>query len=168
MDLGQPCLLAVAHITGNTDSDFFTVTNYDANGESIDLLVNTLDPYDGYRPLDWLDRQCTAMFEVQAVGPWTIEILPYARFWANTAWHLSVPGVLEGNGDTILVLDGEPRRATITGNEVGDFFAVFAWSERGPDLLVNEIDPYTGTVLVGKNTFGLEIQAIGPWTISLE
>lgn len=55
-----------AAITGNAGSDFFAVLGY---GNTIDLLVNTTDPYDGTVLLD----SGTAIIEVQAEGEWSME-----------------------------------------------------------------------------------------------
>jgi hypothetical protein len=45
-------------------------------------------------------------------------------------------------------------------------FAIWAYSEDGTDLLVNEIGTYTGESLLADGTFVLEITADGSWTIT--
>jgi len=165
--LGHPCLPAVAHITGNASSAYFSVTNLDANNESIDLLVNTVDPYDGYRPFDWADGACTTRFEVKASGDWTIEILPLPHLAADPGWWLTIPGTREGAGDAVFLLDGTPDTAQISGNAGGNYFGVIGWGTRSA-LLVNTVDPYDGTVLLDKRTFAIEVRASGPWTLAVK
>jgi hypothetical protein len=46
------------------------------------------------------------------------------------------------------------------------FFVVRAYSSSGADLLVNEIGPYLGEVLLGGGTYFLEVIADGAWTIA--
>lgn len=58
-------------ITGNSGAHHFAVTGYDASGNYTDLFVNTTESYTGY-VLD--PEQNTRMLEVDAEGPWTVEI----------------------------------------------------------------------------------------------
>ena len=153
---------AIAHIVGNSSGRHFAVTNYGGDGESIDLLVNTTDPYDGIKPLDFRNGEHTTRFEIKANGEWTIEILPvsYARI-------LTVPGSIEGSGDEVFFLDGsKPDLVKITGNDEGRHFAVFSYGSSS-DLLVNTTDIYSGTVIVDGDTIAIEVKANGPWTIEI-
>ena len=153
--------IAIVHITGNATSRFFAVINYDGSGNKIDLLVNTTDPYDGIRPLDFGDNR-TVRFEVQAIGDWKIEVLPFSM-----AHTLNVPGVITGNGDDVILLaGGTPDLATVTGNEESRFFAVLGYGH-GKDVLVNTTEPYQGTVILSPDTLVLEIQANGKWSIDV-
>jgi hypothetical protein len=152
---------ALVHIVGNDSSRFFAVINYDANNRQIDLLVNTTDPYDGVRPLDFLDSDHTARFEVQATGSWTIEVLPL-----STIHKLDIPGEISGKGDYVFAITGgTPDTAIVTGNADSRFFAVLGWGNTR-DLLVNTTDPYSGTVLLNSDTIIIEVQAEGEWTMS--
>jgi len=157
---------AVVHIVGNAEGRYFSVVNYGADGEHIDLLVNTTEPYDGFRPLDFLDDEHTVRFEVSAEGAWTIEVFPFSL--ALLDQHgLRVPGALEGSGDyVIFLIGGQPDLATIEGNDAGRYFGVIGYNG-GSDLLVNETDPYVGTVSLHRDTVALEIVAVGPWKISV-
>ena len=150
------------HITGNSSSGYFGITNYGANNEQIDLLVNTTDPYDGIRPLDFRDGEQTARFEVQADGSWTIEVLPLSYIK-----KLDIPGEISGNGDYVFALQGgTPDTAIINGNAAASYFGVFGYSNR-IDLLINTTDPYNGTVLLDNETMIIEVQAVGEWTIRI-
>lgn len=162
VDVNNNFYYAIIHIKGNAASRFFAVSNYGADGELIDLLVNETDPYDGVRPLDFLEGEHTTRFEVQAVGEWEIEILPI-----SSARTLKVPGTIQGTGDDVIVLTGEnPDIANIKGNAEGRFFAVTSYGV-GVDLLVNTTDPYDGTVLVNPDASILEVNATGEWSIEI-
>jgi len=76
VDIDKPDIPMIVHITGNAASRHFAVKNYDSTGEGIDLIVNTTEPYDGIRPIDFKDGEWTSRFEVSATGNWTIEVLP--------------------------------------------------------------------------------------------
>ena len=163
VDVDKPDMPAIVHIRGNAEGRYFGVRSLDASNESIELLVNTTDPYDGLRPLDFSVGEHTSRFEVSAVGAWTIEILPLA-----SAPRLEVPGRYEGSGDSVVVLTGRtPDLAAIVGNASGRYFGVFGHGGPYRDLLVNTTDPYDGTVLFDSDTAVLEIQAIGQWTITV-
>ena len=161
VDVEKPEEPAIVHIVGNAGGRFFAVSNLDSNNESIDLLVNTTEPYDGIRPLDFLEDEQTVRFEVQATGEWTIEILPLTE-----ARIVSVPGTIEGTGDDVVIVVGDGDTADISGNASGRFFAVIAYSNRA-NLLVNVTDPYEGRVIMPANTSLLEIVARDDWSITI-
>lgn len=152
---------ALVHIIGNASSSYFGVKSYDDNNEQIDLLVNTTDPYDGFRPLDFLDDQYSVRFEVQATGDWIIEILPLGAIE-----KLTIPGNITRNGDYVFaIVGGSPDTATITGNASSSYFGVFGYGNT-KELLVNTTDPYNGTVMLGSDIIIIEVQAMGEWTMS--
>jgi hypothetical protein len=162
VDIDKPSGPMLVHIVGNTSSRYFGVISYDINNERIDLLVNTTEPYDGIRPLDFLDDQWTARFEVSARGEWTIEVLPLSHIR-----YVEVPGIIEGNGDDVFLLaGGTPDLAIIKGNEEGRYFGVIGWYP-SRDLLVNTTDPYEGTVMLDQDTVIIEVIATGAWQIEI-
>jgi len=162
VDLENPFDVAIAHIVGNAASVYFGVENYGADGESIDLLVNTTDPYNGIRPLDFREGEHTTRFEVTATGDWSITVMSLLE-----ARQRSGPGTIEGVGDDVFVLTGEtPDVSNIIGNAEGLYFGVMSYGEDS-DLLVNTTDPYEGTVIVDPSTFVIEVNATGPWTINI-
>jgi len=160
VDTGGAALLA--HIEGNASSGYFGVTTLDSNNQMLDLLVNTTDPYDGVRPLDFLDSQLTSRFEVQADGAWTITLYPFSY-----ADMLDVPGTFVGSGDYVFGITGQtPDLATISGNADGNYFGVYSYGS-SLDLLVNTTDPYDGTVLMDGDALVIEVQADGDWSITV-
>lgn len=168
VDVGRDGSAAIVHIVGNSAGRYFCVESYDENGEQMELLVNTTEPYDGYSPLDWRDDEATYRFAVEAVGQWTIEILPFAPIPETVEHCLAVPGKYEGSGDDVVILMGEtPDTATIVGNDSASYFGVLGYTSSGGDLLVNTTDPFEGTKMLDRDTFALEVDAKGSWSIEV-
>jgi len=168
---GWQCQPGLVHITGNMGSDHFAVKNFDAAGEKLELLVNTTDPYDGVRPLDWMDDECTARFQVKGGGDWSITLLPLAPIPEVKRHWIGLPGTYKGEGDDVIILIGSntPDLANVSGNASKYHFAVLAWTaKRGSDqLLINTTDPYEGTVILDPTTFAIEVKAVGAWTVEV-
>ena len=169
---GWQCQPGLVHITGNAGGRFFAVENFDADGERLELLANTTDPYDGWRPLDWMDDECTTRFQVQGAGEWSITLLPLAPIPEVDEHRMEIPGTYEGEGDDVIILAGAantPDLANVSGNADGRFFAVMAWTaKRGSDqLLINTVDPYEGTVILDPMTLAIEVRAVGAWTVEV-
>jgi hypothetical protein len=156
---------AIVHITGNQGSRFFAVTNLDADNQEIDLLVNTTEPYDGVRPIDFDGRQQTTRFQVQAVGAWKIEVLPF-----GSIRQVDTPGDAKGKGDDVFFVCCKTLdTATIGGNQESRFFAVEVYYDDGADLLVNTTDTYGGIVpLKAKDKAVFVVQAVGEWFVTLD
>jgi hypothetical protein len=154
---------ALARISGNQGGAHFAVTALNDAGESLDLLVNTVEPYSGTRPLDFTDGAHTARFEVAATGDWQIEVLPVI----GNIEVVDVPGTATGTGDNVIALGDPADVATITGNSAASHFAVIGYGGLFSDLLVNTTDPYEGQVIISEDTFLLAITAVGDWSIEL-
>lgn len=164
VDIDKPDIAMVVYIQGNAGSRYFGVTSYDKDGNRIDLLVNTSEPYDGIRPIDFRKGEWTSRFEIKAIGDWTIEVLPILPEHIRA---LSVPGTIEGKDDEVFVLTGDtPDLANITGNAEGRYFGVFTYNG-GRDLLVNTSEPYKGTVMLNQKAFMIEVIAVGSWKIEI-
>jgi len=151
----------------------FAVKSYDEFGESIDLLVNTIGPYEGKVTMDLLGYAdtTTSILEISADGPWTISICPFDRDYLN---QVDAPGFYENNKDDVLVVDGESATATFKC-AIGGNFAVWGIAEDDIDLMVNEEDdidlmvneiaPYEGKVMVPKGLFLLIVTAENDWSV---
>jgi len=162
LDFENPFEGGIVHISGNADAGYFGVTSFGSDGTQIDLLVNTTEPYDGFRPLDFRGGQHTVRFQVKASGKWAVEVLPL-----TAARKLSVPGTIEGKGDDVVALGGgKPDLAKIRGNAIGRYFGVTGYGKY-TDLLVNTTDPYEGTVILKADTVVIEVRAEGPWSIAV-
>lgn len=141
----------------------FIVQNYDSGGQLIDLLVNTIGSYSGRIEMDFIVGQDTSMIQVQASGPWSITITPYQDAPLEM---ISVPGTYQGNGDNILYLIGDASIAEFEASGDSNFIVWSAGDSK--ELIVNEIAPYSGTVIIPGAPILLIIRAEGNWTVSLE
>lgn len=159
--------IALARIRYRGDGNF-AVLNYGVDGERYDLLVNVIGSYDGTRPIDFLDNQQTGRFEIQSDGSWEIEIVPFSEVRV-----VDIPATFDGVGDDVVLLrsaSGRPDLLKIDNTSSSSNFAIWAYGN-GRDLLVNEIAPYSGTVMVDRNLpttdglLALVIVAEGSWSI---
>jgi hypothetical protein len=162
IDIQKPGDVVLAYIRGNAGARYFGIESFDDAGEQVDLLVNTTDPYEGVVLMDIRDDDNSTRLQVQAEGEWYIELRPL-----STARRVSVPGTIEGTGDDVIIIDGEPDIAQISGNADGRYFGVIGYSNRS-NLLVNTTDPYDGRVIVARDTILIEVEAVGSWTITFE
>jgi von Willebrand factor type A domain len=147
---------AVIYITANATSRYFGVRILGTD----QYLVNTLEPYDGVRWLDWDDGGSTD-FEVRATGPWRIEVMPLSAIPTfNTSF--------KGDGDMVVRYTGDGSLAEITGNNDGRYFDVRAFGAHGTERLVSTSRPYAGSrQITGRPQF-FEVQAVGSWTITVK
>lgn len=161
VDVQKPDIAMVARIVYNGGSNF-AVWNVDANGNDIDLLVNTIGAYQGVVPIDFLQSEYTARFKITASGAWQIELLSLA-----SARRETIPGTFQGTGDDVIYLDGATPDL-LTANATGSSnFIVWEYGT-ARDLLINEIAPYTGTVAMSRNTVLIVVNATGPWAIEIK
>ncbi len=158
-------------LKGNEAERYFGVTSYDADGNYLDLLVNTTSFYDSGMVL--LCGEAREL-EVNATGPWVL----VTASWRGTdvfgpgetvTLGEGAPRGEETRGDWVFRVSGNPSRATITGNEAGGYFGVVSYDAnmRFTGLLVNTTDPYQGTVRIPGGTALLVVNAEGSWSITL-
>jgi hypothetical protein len=154
-----PAILKATHTGGGN----FIVLNYASSGDKIDLLINTIGNYAGTLPLDFLDSQRTARLEITAGGQWELTIFPI-----QNARRETVPSSIQGTGDDVVVLtDAAPDLLKINATQAEGNFILMTYGTKGRDLLVNEIAPYSGTVMTKPGTYLLVITATGPWSIEI-
>ena len=150
-------LPAVVHISGNSASEYFAVRTLGTNN----VLVMTMEPYDGIRPLDWDGDESTG-FEILATGPWRIEMLPLSAIPTFT-------GSFDGNGNMVVHFTGAGSLARITGNNERQHFEVRALSAYGPyRRLVDTTRPYADECQISRAPQIFEVQATGSWTITVK
>ena len=148
---------AAVHITGNTASQYFAVQTLPDR----ETLVVTTRPYDGVRPLDWDSEESTG-FEIRATGPWRIETLPMSAIPTFT-------NSFNGKGNMVVHFTGTGSLVEITGNNKGLHFQVRALSSHGAQhRLVDTTSPYAGSCQISQGPQLFEIQAAGPWTITIK
>jgi hypothetical protein len=144
----------MASITYTGQSNF-VVKATDANLDALDLLVNEIGSYQGTVLLP--DE--IVNLEINASGPWTVTIAP-----VTTARALD-QGQIAGHGDDVILYKGSAKPAAIAHDGTSNF-VVKTYGGRSPDLVVNEIGPYNGTVpLTGPSVVG--INADGNWSITV-
>lgn len=162
INVSKPDGPAIVRLSTTSKDGNFAVWNVDNSGNHIDLLVNESGRYWGIRTIDFRSQEKTSHFEVNAIGTWKIDVMP-----VSSAKNTVVPGKIAGSGDEVILLRGElPDTAIITHSGESNFL-VTAYGRLGSNVLVNEIGPYSGTVvLVDANV--LEIQAIGDWSVDIK
>jgi hypothetical protein len=150
---------------GNSAEGHFAITGLDSAGEMTALLVNTTSEYEGVVPLDFPGYFTgpTTRLEITAEGRWYIEIRP-----TSSARPVDAPGSISWRGDEVLMLVGSPDTALVSGNQEESHFAVQAYNQDGPSLLVNTTDAFEGRVIVPADTEMMVITAEGDWEITFE
>lgn len=140
----------------------FAVWNDDADNNHIDLLVNRIGTYTGTVLIDIHDADLTKRFEITASGTWSITVSPL-----DSVRREKVPATIVGYSDDVIYLDGAPPDTLIVdASEAKGNFVIFA-DGKSHDLLVNEIAPYSGTVLVPKGALVLEVLSERAWSIQV-
>ena len=147
---------AAVRITGNEASSHFGVRALPTDTH----LVNTENPYHGVRSLDWDRGESTGCY-VRAAGTWTIRVLPLS---AVPTFDKS----FSGEGDLVVRFVGDGTSAHITGNQDGGYFHVRAYRAGKAHHLVNTTRPYAGSCRISNGPQYFEIQATGPWTITIK
>lgn len=166
----KPEEVAIMHIVGNQAGGYFGVQGFDEEGSQTNLFVNTTDYYEGTVALDFDDENTTHLeISAETGDDWSIGIFPIGA----TEYWVEVPGEINGENDSIVIIEGDPTMADIEGNEAGVYFGVKGWLEQdgrlaGADLLVNVTETYEGTVRLDSNTFVLEINAVGDWSLRVQ
>lgn len=153
----------IAEITHAGDG-YFGVHTLGESGEVIDLLVNEAGRYRGTVLLNTDPDVSVVAFEVSANGRWTITVEPVA---AARTWDTSGP--LQGTGsDIVLLSEAISGFAASTFEASGDgYFGVHAYTLDGSvELLINDVAPYSGEVLLPDGTALLEVDADGRWEAS--
>ena len=148
---------AVVHIFGNSDSQHFAVRTLGTNN----VLVMTMEPYEGARPLDWDGDESTG-FKIWATGPWRIEVLPLSAIPTFTS-------SFNGSGNMVVYFTGSGSLVKITGNNEGQHFEVWAVSAYGPyRSLVDTTQPCANDYQISQGPQVFEVQATGFWTITVK
>lgn len=164
VDVNKWTGFALARIT-YTGGRNFVVKNYDANGERIDLLVNTIGVYSGTKIIDVNSE--TARFQIESSGNWEIQVLPI-----DLIRYQKIPSTVDGVGDDVILIGPYPDLLKIDASTAKGNLIIWGIG-KNRSLLVNDISPYTGTVIVGKNIpidsgiMILEVKAVGPWSIQI-
>ncbi len=158
-------LPSAAIIAGNNSDKHFSVTSYSAEGDRIELLVNTTMQYKGVVPVDLGEEDKAAYLEVNAIGPWTIMLYPI-----TVIPRLTRAEIVFGRDDSLLWVKDKGNVLVVRGNAAEKHFSIIAYDRKGDydELLVNTGDQYSGRVRLPKDALILRITAVGNWSIDLK
>lgn len=155
-----PVPAAVGIVTSTHDgSANFAINALDAsNSPTGDLIVNTIGAYSGTGAFGLSSFSDATSLQVTADGDWSITIAPI-----SAAPVTALPAA--GLGDVVFLYDGDPGTWAITHD--GDAnIAVIQFGGLFPNLMVNDIGPYTGSVPVQAGPSVIVVNANGNWTIT--
>ena len=125
------------------------------------VLVNTIGSYTGKRALDVTDGSTTTRLTIKATGSWRVTVggLDQATQATGTA-------PVTGKGDDVIMLSGSTTTAAITNKGQANFIVQVTPTEDGvPDVAVNEIGSYTGTVPLAAPAL-VQVTSEGTWSIT--
>lgn len=140
----------------------FSITSFSSSADYLELLVNVIGPYEGKIVMDLLgfDDEEASTLEINASGPWSITIYPFDQAYVN---EMEAPGQYENNTDDVILVEGSSQTATFTA--AAHHFGVWGVSDSDIDLLVNEIGPYEGKVMIPNGLFLLIVNAESDWIV---
>lgn len=130
-------------------------TVLETNGAEM-LLVNTVGGYTGSHLVDTSTGSPTTEFSISADAAWTLKIEDVDTI-ATSA------GKASGHGDKVLYWDAPGTKAAITNKGEGNFL-VEGFGSEVPELAVNKIGAYSGTVQLTPGF--VQVKSEGDWTIT--
>lgn len=152
-------LATVLHFTHDGTSAFTVQTN-NAEGEPIEMLVDTEGSYDGSRAVNLIVEDVISGIEVVADGDWSIT----ATYLGSLERDLDEAS---GSGDDVLLMDITNPAMTITHDGQSEFY-VFLWAFDSQGFLINDSGPIDTTVSVPLGGVVIEIHADGNWRLSTQ
>ena len=152
----------------HTGGGNFAIWLLDSDGEQVDLLVNVIGQFDGSHAIA-LDRAGTYLLDVEANGTWNADVEPVA-----VAGAVSAPATLSGSSAAA----SQPLRLVrglvtiqMHGSGKGNFAVWLLDGEHRIDLLANDIGAFDGSTaehIPADGVYILDVEANGPWTISVD
>lgn len=149
-----PAPISVAHFTHDGRSGFIVQSFVGGQG---DLLINTVGPYDGSRPLF---EGSPVQLDIQADGGWTVSITPITCCAAS--------GEFAGRGDAVSSQFNPPgRQAWQFFNSGQRSHVVYAHCAGSDQLVLNRAGSGQGSVFVqfGTGPCYWEVISDGSWSI---
>jgi hypothetical protein len=144
----------------STGSGVFAITELAAdNTPTGDLLVDTSGPYSGTTAYGLVSVGAKATkLKIDASGPWHMTIAPLDR-----APTLTLPA--KGGSNAVYIYLGPAMNWKIVHTAAASSnFSVVQYAQM-PNLLVNAIGNYTGTVPVTAGPTVVTVDASGPWSV---
>lgn len=155
----------------------FGVMTFECSGCSSNVIIETDAEFDNslvnaigsYSGMQWLNPRgtVTSRFQVTADSDWT---LTAGGLDERVAQYR--PGqTVQGTGDTVFILNTPTDTATFAHDGRSNFMVqtLTETSTSGPDLVINEIGNYDGTVLLrtaGAQIALVQVSADGQWTMT--
>ena len=135
----------------------FVLQTLDSSNQMSDLLVNVIGAYSGTVSYGLMGAE-SGMLQVTADGAWTVTIAPITSAPLATAQ-------VSGTGDAVYKYEGATAVAAVTHDGTSNF-ALHQSDGTWPNLLINEIGAYEGSVPLMSGPSLLLIKADGAWTIA--
>lgn len=140
----------------------FAIQVLDAeNQPTLDLLVNTIGRYSGTTALGLSAGMGSdpAKLKISADGSWTLKLAS-----VSTAPNLKSAG----SGDAVFLYDEDAATAAVAHKGKSNFVVTQYSDNPMPNLAINEIGNYKGTVPLDDGPSVITIKADGKWTIKAE
>lgn len=136
----------------------FAVTTLDANNQPTgDLLANTIGAYKGTAAYGLNDMGDPVKLQITADGHWTVKVSPISS-------APELPSSADGNGDAVFLYTGEAADWKLEHSGSANFM-VTQYGDIMPNLMVNEIGRYKGTVPAVDGPSVVTVMADGDWSI---
>lgn len=158
IDIAPGVVAAVVTATHQGSANFAVSALDAANQPTGDLLVNTIGAYTGITAYGLSGFGEPSKLQITADGPWTRLIAPISS-------APQLPAQASGEGDAVYVYDGGAVDWAIEHTGEANF-VVLQYVDPFPNLAVNEIGNYSGTVPAQAGPSVVAIQADGQWSIA--
>jgi len=155
--------VAFLEIRGNPGAGYFAVWTLSPALEQDDLLVNTASPYSGVCLIGL--QGPVAALQMSATGSWDVRLVAPSELPTLSA-------EVAGNGDSVIFLqdDFEPLAAAnilrVNAQSEGNI-TLWVYGEV-TELLVNDLNWYSGAVVIPAGGQYLVLTCEGPWSLSPE
>ncbi|HEY2642357.1 MAG TPA: hypothetical protein VGI56_01270 [Galbitalea sp.] len=141
-------------------SSNFILQGLDSNNKpTLDLLVDTIGRYSGTSALGLNSvGNPTTSIKVTGKGSWTVSIAPF-----SSAASVTIP--TSGKGDKVFLYDGKAATWTFTNKGSGNFIVSQNSQSPIPNLGIDEIGNYSGTIPMDPGPSVVVIKSDGIWSI---
>ena len=149
-----PAPIAVAHFTHDGRGNFVVQSFVGGQG---DLLIDTIGPYDGFRPLF---EGTPVQLDIEADGAWTVSVTALPCCASS--------GEFAGHGDSVSSQFNPPGRGVWEFSNTGRRnYAAFAHCVSGDQLVLSRVGSFQErtTVVFGRGPCYWEVISDGSWSI---
>jgi hypothetical protein len=152
---------AIVHAQYDGDSTF-GVSSVNAQDEHIAVLAQSRGSYDGTFPVGFVEQRGnpTAALEIEATGPWHLDIAS-----ATLAPELTGAGV-SGHGDAVLAYKGAKVGAHVISPGTSGF-SISTFANGNTTMVAGAVGPYDGRITLPAGPALISVTAAGDWSMSL-